>query len=228
MREANAPTLGVNSWLEDELYQQYRLDHKSVDDGWGDLFIQLDENAAPLAAEEPQHPAENGAVQAPPPVAEPEPEPAAAPVAAEVAPAAIPVAPEPAPAAPVAAATPAAPAEPTVVTPVTVTDVVPKKSTAPAKLNTRIAGPSDQLVPIRGAAARIAENMTASLAIPVATSQRQIPVRVTSSACCRVRGNSALRISSLGPLCERSERLRGLITRTPKTAARSSALFADR
>jgi 2-oxoglutarate dehydrogenase E1 component len=185
MREANAPTLGVNSWLEDELYQQYRLDHKSVDDGWGDLFIQLDENAAPLAAEEPQHLAENGAVHAPPPAAEPEPEPVATPVAAEAAPASIPVAPEPAvpasaapaPAAP-AAATPAAPAEPTVVTPVTVTDVVPKKSTAPAKLDTRIAGPSDQLVPIRGAAARIAENMTASLAIPVATSQRQIPVRV--------------------------------------------------
>ena len=32
--------------------------------------------------------------------------------------------------------------------------------------------------PLRGAAARIAENMTASLSIPVATSQRQIPVRV--------------------------------------------------
>ena len=53
MREANAPTLGVNSWLEEELYQQYRLNHESVDDGWGDLFIQLDENAAPVAVEEP-------------------------------------------------------------------------------------------------------------------------------------------------------------------------------
>ena len=34
------------------------------------------------------------------------------------------------------------------------------------------------MIPLRGAAARIAENMTASLSIPVATSQRQIPVRV--------------------------------------------------
>ncbi|MDP8980915.1 MAG: multifunctional oxoglutarate decarboxylase/oxoglutarate dehydrogenase thiamine pyrophosphate-binding subunit/dihydrolipoyllysine-residue succinyltransferase subunit [Acidobacteriota bacterium] len=34
------------------------------------------------------------------------------------------------------------------------------------------------LVPLRGAAARIAENMTASLSIPVATSQRVIPVKV--------------------------------------------------
>ena len=62
---------------------------------------------------------------------------------------------------------------------VTVTDVVYRSKLPPRpKLDTRIAGPSDQLVPIRGAAARIAENMTASLAIPVATSQRQIPVRV--------------------------------------------------
>ncbi|MBI1791244.1 MAG: multifunctional oxoglutarate decarboxylase/oxoglutarate dehydrogenase thiamine pyrophosphate-binding subunit/dihydrolipoyllysine-residue succinyltransferase subunit [Acidobacteria bacterium] len=36
----------------------------------------------------------------------------------------------------------------------------------------------DQLVPMRGIAARIAENMTASLALPLATSQRTIPVKV--------------------------------------------------
>jgi len=36
----------------------------------------------------------------------------------------------------------------------------------------------EQLVPLRGPAARIAENMTASLSIPVATSQRIIPVKV--------------------------------------------------
>jgi len=34
----------------------------------------------------------------------------------------------------------------------------------------------DHLVPLRGPALRIAENMTASLAIPVATSQRVMPV----------------------------------------------------
>jgi 2-oxoglutarate dehydrogenase E1 component len=174
MKEANAPALGVNSWLEDELYQQYRLDHKSVDDGWGDLFIQLDENAAHPApeAEEPGPPAQNGAPYAAAPVAEP------ANLEESTAPApppetAAPVAPEPASSVPPAAVPEAIPAPP-----VTVTDVVTKRSTAPAKLDTRIAGPSDQLVPIRGAAARIAENMTASLAIPVATSQRQIPVRV--------------------------------------------------
>lgn len=40
------------------------------------------------------------------------------------------------------------------------------------------AGPDDEVVPLRGAAARIVDNMTASLAIPMATSQRIIPVKV--------------------------------------------------
>ena len=184
MREANAPTLGVNSWLEDELYSQYRVDHASVDDGWGDLFIQLDENAAPVALEEPpQASAENGVAH--PPEAVPEP-PAAEtqPVAAATEPPA-PAVDSPTPAAEhageptaQAAPTPTAVTAPEVVPPMTGTEVVPKRSAVPAKLDTRIAGPSDQLVPIRGAAARIAENMTASLAIPTATSYRQIPVRV--------------------------------------------------
>ncbi len=39
-------------------------------------------------------------------------------------------------------------------------------------------GPSEQLVPLRGAAARIASNMAASLAVPTASSQRVIPVKV--------------------------------------------------
>jgi len=36
----------------------------------------------------------------------------------------------------------------------------------------------DQLIPLRGPALRIAENMTASLTMPVATSQRMMPVKV--------------------------------------------------
>src|ERR1700678_4448778 len=39
-------------------------------------------------------------------------------------------------------------------------------------------GPGDQLVPLRAPALRIAENMTASLTMPVATSQRVMPVKV--------------------------------------------------
>src|SRR6185295_12238192 len=39
-------------------------------------------------------------------------------------------------------------------------------------------GVDDQLIPLRGPALRIAENMAASLTIPVATSQRAMPVKV--------------------------------------------------
>src|SRR5262249_24885302 len=40
------------------------------------------------------------------------------------------------------------------------------------------AGDGDQIVPLRGASARVALNMEASLSMPLATSQRTIPVKV--------------------------------------------------
>src|ERR1041385_7477830 len=89
---------GINSWLEDELRQQYLRDRSSVDESWKEVFG-------------------NGGGA-------------------------------PAKSAPVE--TPAA------VTPV----------------------PSGDLQPLRGAAGRIAENMAASIAIPLATSQRTIAVKV--------------------------------------------------
>jgi multifunctional 2-oxoglutarate metabolism enzyme len=141
------PSLGINSWLEDDLAYQYKFDRKSVDEGWSALLAatlqngdtQVENAASPAAAKEPTDPP---AVTAPPVVNAPQ---------ASVT-----------PVVPAAMPTPAAP------------------STALAKAATDIkaVGPGDQLVPLRGAAARIAENMTASLRIPVATSQRQIPVRV--------------------------------------------------
>src|SRR5664279_5506400 len=97
--------LGINSWLEDELYQQYLHDHSAVDDSWKHVF------------EEPR-PAGNG--------------------------------------------TPASLA------------TAPAKPAAPAP--EPVAG--EQLLPLRGAAGRIAENMAASVVIPLATSQRTIAVKV--------------------------------------------------
>src|SRR5215475_13524207 len=96
------PAPSVNSWLEDELYQQYLHDRKTVDSGWTQVFESNGHTA---------------------------PQPAQAVVEARK--------PEPVPQA-----------------------------------------PGDQLVPLRGPALKIAENMTASLTIPVATSQRVMPVRV--------------------------------------------------
>src|SRR5579885_3755742 len=101
MAENPAPT--VNSWLEEELYQQYRRDSRGMEAGWREVF---EANGA------------NGSA------------PAAAPLRQTAAP------PPPPPA------------------------------------------PGEQLVPLRGPALRIAENMTASLSIPVATSQRTMPVKV--------------------------------------------------
>jgi 2-oxoglutarate dehydrogenase E1 component len=88
------PEMGINSWLEDELYQQYLRDRSTVDDSWKKIFEQT--NGAP--------------------------------------------APKPAP------------------------------QLSPADL--------DGLQPLRGAAGRIAENMSASLTVPLATSQRTIAVKV--------------------------------------------------
>jgi 2-oxoglutarate dehydrogenase E1 component len=94
--------MGINSWLEDELYQQYLHDRSTVDDSWKSVFEKSG----------------NGQAKTP----------------------------------------------------------VPPKTPAPAPPPE---APADaQLQPLRGAAGRIAENMAASLAIPLATSQRTMAVKV--------------------------------------------------
>jgi len=98
MSSKSSPDLGVNSWLEDELYQQYLHDRSAVDESWKHVF---EENGGP---------------------------------------------PAPKPTAP--AATQASPA------------------------------PAGDLQPLRGASARIAQNMAASVTVPLATSQRTIAVKV--------------------------------------------------
>ncbi|HEY7337041.1 MAG TPA: multifunctional oxoglutarate decarboxylase/oxoglutarate dehydrogenase thiamine pyrophosphate-binding subunit/dihydrolipoyllysine-residue succinyltransferase subunit [Bryobacteraceae bacterium] len=55
--------------------------------------------------------------------------------------------------------------------------VAVEESSASAAPSPVAVSAGDQLVPLRGPALRIAENMTASLAIPVATSQRVIPAK---------------------------------------------------
>ena len=111
MPESSSPTFGINAWLEDEIYQNYLHDRRTVDESWKQVF------------EGNGHPSEtpsNGAA------------PTVAPVPALL------------------------------------------KSALPA--HQAVAG--EQLIPLRGAALRIAENMTASLTLPVATSQRAVAVRL--------------------------------------------------
>src|SRR6202011_858389 len=97
--------MNINSWLEDELYQQYLHNHGAVDESWKHVFEDggNGHGATPRASEKPAPALENGL---------------------------------------------------------------------------RTEAPGQELIPLRGAAARIAQNMEASLAIPVATSQRTIPVKV--------------------------------------------------
>lgn len=155
MPQGNDPALGINSWLEDELYQQYQFDRKSVDEGWSDLFVHAETSNGVAAAV-------NGDAAAAVALAEAPPAPAPTPVKP----------PTPAPEPPAAPPPPSArPAESN-------TEVAKTAPPPPAKVEQKAVGANDQLIPLRGAAARIAENMTASLAIPVATSQRQIAVRV--------------------------------------------------
>ena len=125
MSESPASQFGINSWLEDELFQQYQHDQRSVDESWKSVFDRSNgDSAAPAQA--------NGAPAAKMPTT--------------------------------TAVQRHAPSSPPVSTAVS----------APA--HQTVAG--EQLVPLRGAAARIAENMTASLSIPTATSQRVIAVKV--------------------------------------------------
>ena len=126
--------LGINSWLEDELYQEYLHDRAAVDESWKHVFDDArggnGRGAAPVEAGNAAPAAEKQAGdEATKPVTAPVPGPVTMPVTGPV--------------------------------------------TAPS---TSVSG--EALIPMRGAAARIAENMDASLAIPLATSQRTIPVKV--------------------------------------------------
>jgi 2-oxoglutarate decarboxylase len=106
----------INSWLEDELFQQYKHDRKTVDATWTPVLEGNGHTAAP-------------------------------------------------------AATAAAVAEPRSFT--------ERALAAPTQEAPVVAvAEGDQLIPLRGPALRIAENMAASLTIPVATSQRVMPVKV--------------------------------------------------
>jgi 2-oxoglutarate dehydrogenase E1 component len=107
------PKLGINSWLEEELYAEYLHDRAAVDESWQEIFEDLRSDGQKTSV-----------VSAAPKVPASEPAPAAA-------------------------------------------------APAPAAMND-----GDELIPLRGAAARIAENMAASASIPLATSQRTIPVKV--------------------------------------------------
>ena len=108
----------INSWLEDELFQEYKHDRKAIDATWTTVLEGNGHTAAPAG---------KAAVAEPPRFSADQPRALAV-----------------------------------------RTSGVPAVAIAEG----------DQLIPLRGPALRIAENMAASLTIPVATSQRVMPVKV--------------------------------------------------
>jgi multifunctional 2-oxoglutarate metabolism enzyme len=164
MPQVKDPVLGINSWLEDELYHQYQFDKTSVDEGWTQLFQELPRNGE-VGANDGNALSEAAQTTAPPN----SPEPPIQEPPTEEPPREEPPAPEPIPQEGAGRNPQPPPAQ---------TAVARSRTAQLPNQDVKAIGASDQLIPLRGAAARIAENMTASLSIPVATSQRQVPVRV--------------------------------------------------
>ncbi|MCZ4499256.1 MAG: kgd [Marmoricola sp.] len=139
---------GANEWLVDEMYEQYQKDPGSVDPAWSDFFADRS-NGTPAPAAAQAPVAQAPVAQAP---VAPTPVATASPAAPPAA------APQPAAAAPAAAAKPT-PKEPPAPAPATATDE-PKHTV------------------LRGIGAATAKNMDISLAVPTATSVRNIPVKL--------------------------------------------------
>ncbi|HWF41600.1 MAG TPA: multifunctional oxoglutarate decarboxylase/oxoglutarate dehydrogenase thiamine pyrophosphate-binding subunit/dihydrolipoyllysine-residue succinyltransferase subunit, partial [Acidothermaceae bacterium] len=148
---------GANEWLVDEMYQQYLKDPSSVDKAWWDFFADYSP-ADPATATQT-----NGKAPVGTPVANGNGTPTEAPK--QSAPAAV-----------------SAPA-PTTSTPAPTT--APTAAPAATSASTTTAAPavpvvSDEVVPLKGAAARTVANMEASLHVPTATSVRDIPAKLVA------------------------------------------------
>ncbi|HET9759124.1 MAG TPA: 2-oxo acid dehydrogenase subunit E2, partial [Nocardioidaceae bacterium] len=175
---------GANEWLVDEMYEQYQRDPDSVDKVWWDFFEHNapDGNSgsgsngttkAPEASTEAT-PAPRSAVKTAPkteakpaPKSAPKAETAAKPAArTESTSPAKPVATPSGDTSPRADARPSAPST---------ASPVPKEPEPPAAAE---ASDEPTLTVLRGAPARTAQNMDASLTVPTATSVRSVPVKL--------------------------------------------------
>jgi 2-oxoglutarate decarboxylase len=141
-QESGGSGFGANSWLVEEMYEQYRTDPESVGESWRDFF---DDYRSPSSSTARGN-GDNGTTLhagAGVTIVEPPAPPVSMPATAPEAPAA--------PPAPAPVAQPAQPAQPAV--------------EAPGE-------------PLKGAAAAIVKNMTASLEVPTATSFRNVPAKL--------------------------------------------------
>jgi 2-oxoglutarate decarboxylase len=179
----STPDFGTNQWLVEEMYERYQEDPSSVDATWVAFFTDGDgaglnghangsSNASTTKSASPDEPlAQTSSAKPVPPSPQPSreiPAPKTTPIvtAAPQAQAAAPAYVEP--------ATPKAPAS----------DAPARPASRPAarnaaKAETPPSGPGEvEKVILRGAAARTASNMDASLTVPTATSVRSVPVKL--------------------------------------------------
>ena len=146
------PAFGANSWLVEEMFEQYRADPDSVGDAWREFFEDYRSVSAP---------AHTSAAPATPPDELP------APTLADH---------EAAPSTPSRPSTPAAPS-----TPATSGASTPAQASPPTSSTTPRSTPAtteDAGEPIKGVGAVIVKNMAASLDVPTATSFRNVPAKL--------------------------------------------------
>ncbi|HTW17755.1 MAG TPA: multifunctional oxoglutarate decarboxylase/oxoglutarate dehydrogenase thiamine pyrophosphate-binding subunit/dihydrolipoyllysine-residue succinyltransferase subunit [Nocardioides sp.] len=167
-----ADDFGANEWLVEEMYEQYKKDPGSVDATWVKFFKNGHGSNAPTATNgAPAAPAKSAPAAAAAP-AKAAPAPAKTEAKTETKPETKPAAKSDAKPAPVAKPRPdAKAAEPAKGT----TSPVPKES---PKAEPAAASDEPTYTVLRGAPARTAQNMDASLEVPTATSVRSVPVKL--------------------------------------------------
>ncbi|MEU8232180.1 multifunctional oxoglutarate decarboxylase/oxoglutarate dehydrogenase thiamine pyrophosphate-binding subunit/dihydrolipoyllysine-residue succinyltransferase subunit [Actinoplanes sp. NPDC048967] len=151
---------GPNEWIVDEMYQRYLADPSSVDPAWHDFFADY---KPAMASGSIATPDEATAANAKATAAKAGTD---APAASTIAPEKPTVPAKPAPAKPAPAAE-AAPAKPAAAKPAPAKQAPAPAPAAGAKVTT-----------LRGVAARIVQNMDASLEVPTATSVRAVPAKL--------------------------------------------------
>jgi len=170
---SNQTDFGANEWYIQELYQDFLKDPDSVPATWRDFLADYHPEAGPGTA-----PTTNGTPAVTQPAAtETAPAATASPATSE------PPAPPATPAVPAGTETPVPPPSPAavaqggpaIVEPAASAEVAPKAVNPASPAPTKIEATTTAL---KGAAARVVENMEASLEVPTATSVRAVPAKL--------------------------------------------------
>ncbi|MGW4335580.1 multifunctional oxoglutarate decarboxylase/oxoglutarate dehydrogenase thiamine pyrophosphate-binding subunit/dihydrolipoyllysine-residue succinyltransferase subunit [Rhodococcus koreensis] len=176
MSSSSTSQFGQNQWLVDEMYQRFQDDPSSVDASWHEFLTDYSPDAAAAKAGAANGHGTNGTTTAAPAAA-----PSAKASTPPVSESATAPQPQTKPANGAAAKTAPNGAAPKAAAPKT---EAPQKAApakdAPAK-DAKASAPApaaDESKVLRGAAAAVAKNMSASLAIPTATSVRAIPAKL--------------------------------------------------